>query len=98
MPSSNETTASKLRQIATAKGMPSLLFYVALYISINYIGAIMTPSYAAKWFAHCNDNSTDYNDNDTTDTDDNDCKYDYVTYNFYNTLFLLIQGLFLFFV
>ena len=83
----------KLKAIINSRGMKSLLTYNFLYIGIGYMGSIFIPPYAARWFAHCDEN-TNYHSHHSGTSED--CKLDYVSYNFYNTLFISIRGLLLF--
>ncbi len=53
------------------------------YIVFMFYGLVMPliilPAYGAKWMANCSDNDTE-------------CEYDYIKFNFYNSIFISCRG------
>eukprot|EP01084_Bolivina_argentea_P100749 180782_1 len=53
--------------------------YMAIYATVLVMPTVVLPAFGAKWFANC-------------DNSDNNCEYDYESFNFYQSLFMSIRG------
>ena len=70
----------QLKTLWGFKGFPWILLFTFTYIAAGYMPSVFMPAYGAEWFAGCTDS-------------DEDCDFDYTSYQFYQSLFMSIRGL-----
>ena len=69
-----------IKDLFQTKAYRRLLPFIGIYWIIYIQNVVVMPSFGASWFAGCNE-------------DDNDCEFDYIQYNFWQSLILSIRGL-----
>ena len=76
------STKDDLRELFSTKRYCRLIPFFALLVTANLMPVIILPAFGANWFSDCKE----------VEEEDGECKFNYIEYNFYSSLFSSITG------